>query len=176
MRRQVASTDRSSALRNSVLSLAKTCSMGLRSAVGREEEELGADTAQGGAHGAALVATEIIHNHDVAGLEGRDEELSDVGKEALTVDGSIEDARGGDAIVTKGGQEGHGRPVPVRHLGVQWLATPVPTMAAGHVGLGPRLVDEDQPPGIDAGLVLLPPGPPTSDVRAILFAGEHGFF
>jgi len=45
-----------------------------------------------------------------------------------------------------------------------------------HVGLGPRLVDEDQPPGIDAGLVFLPPGPPTSDVRAILFAGEHGFF
>ena len=109
-------------------------------------------------------------------LEGRDEELSDVGKEALTVDGSIEDARGGDAIVTKGGQEGHGRPVAVRHLGVQWLATPVPAMAAGHVGLGPRLVDEDQPPGIDAGLVFLPPGPPTSDVRAILFAGEHGFF
>jgi hypothetical protein len=49
-------------------------------------------------------------------------------------------------------------------------------MAPGHVGLGPGLVDEHQPMGSDAALVLLPPGPPAGDVRPILLAGEHGFF
>jgi len=45
-------------------------------------------------------------------------------------------------------------------------------MGSGHVGLGPGLVDEDQPPGIDPALIFAPPGPPPGNVRSILLAGE----
>lgn len=92
---------------------------------------LGTDGADRGADGLALVAAEIIHDHDVAGLEGRHEELPDVGEKAAAVDGAIEDARCGDAIVPQGGQEGHRRPVPVGNFGHQRRTAPIPAMGAG---------------------------------------------
>ncbi len=51
-----------------------------------------------------------------------------------------------------------------------------PAMVPGDVGLGPSLLDEHQTTWIDAILGLLPPHPPTGDVRSILLVGEHGFF
>ena len=100
----------------------------------------------------------------------------DPGEEALAVDGPIEQAGGGDPIVTQGGEEGHGRPSPLRCLAMQRLTALSPAMPAGHVRLGPGLVDEHQTLGIDTVLIFLPPGPPSGDLRPILFAGEYGFF
>ena len=39
------------------------------------------------AHGAAFVASEIVHDHDIAALERGDEHLLDIGREPLAVDG-----------------------------------------------------------------------------------------
>jgi len=65
MRFQVVSTVRSAAVRSRVLSLAKTCSMGLRSgAVGGQEEELCAAVANGAADGLAFMRSEIVHDDD----------------------------------------------------------------------------------------------------------------
>ena len=123
MRRQVASTVRSAALRSRVLSLAKTCSIGLRSGrVGRQEEQLGAGSADGAADGLALVAAEIVHDDDVAGPERRDEHLLDIGEEALAVDRAVDDAGRVDAVAAQRGQEGQRAPAAVRHLGDQPLA------------------------------------------------------
>ena len=55
------------------------------------------------------------------------------------------------------------------------VATAAP-MPAGHVGLGPGLVDEHQPLGVKPALMRLPPGPAASDVGAILLAGVQSFF
>jgi hypothetical protein len=49
-------------------------------------------------------------------------------------------------------------------------------MAPGHVGLGPGLVDEDQPFGVEPALVLLPLLASTGDVGAVLFAGVQALF
>jgi hypothetical protein len=49
-------------------------------------------------------------------------------------------------------------------------------MPAGHVGLGPGLVDEYQPLGVKPALIGLPPDPAASDVGAILLAGVQSFF
>src|SRR5262249_11460801 len=113
---------------------------------------------------------------DVADLERRQQELLDPGQEAGAVDGTVEQAGSGDAVVSQRGEEGHGRPAAVRRLAVERLAAPSPAMTPGHVGLGPGLVDEHPTAGIDPVLVLLPPSPPAGDVRSILLAGEHGFF
>jgi hypothetical protein len=49
-------------------------------------------------------------------------------------------------------------------------------VAAGHVGLGPGLVDEHQTFGIKPALMLLPSGAPACDVGAVLLAGVQAFF
>jgi hypothetical protein len=49
-------------------------------------------------------------------------------------------------------------------------------MTPGHVGLGPSLVDEDQPFGFKPALVFLPPLASPGDVGATLLAGVQAFF
>src|SRR6516164_8215045 len=49
-------------------------------------------------------------------------------------------------------------------------------MPAGHVGLGPDLVDEHQALGVKPALMRLPPGPAAGNVGAILLAGVQAFF
>ena len=123
MRFQVASTVRSAALRSSVLSLAKTCSIGLRSGlIGRQEEQLGAGRADRVAHGLALVTAEIVDDDDVAGLERRHQELLDIGQEAFAVDRPVDHARGVDAVVAQRGEEGQRPPVAMRGFGDQPFA------------------------------------------------------
>ena len=67
-------------------------------------------------------------------------------------------------------------PAPVRNFRHQPGTTGAAPVAAGHVGLGPSLVDEDQALGIKPALIHPPAGPPPGDVGAILFAGVQAFF
>jgi hypothetical protein len=58
------------------------------------------------------VQTEIVEDHDVAWLEGRDKELLDIGAEPLAVDGSVEQAgRVGRACLLHAAARPHHRPV-----------------------------------------------------------------
>ena len=56
------------------------------------------------------------------------------------------------------------------------LALGCASVAARHVGRGPRLVDEDETLGIEIGLALEPVFTPLQDIRAILLAGVRGLF
>ena len=56
----------------------------------REEDEASSDVADRLPHGLAFVRAEIVEDHDIAGLQRRDEELFDIGVEALAVDGPVE--------------------------------------------------------------------------------------
>jgi hypothetical protein len=58
----------------------------------------------------------------------------------------------------------------------QALAAQAAAVAAGHVGLRPGLVDEDQPRGVEVDLAVEPGPPPPQDVGAVLFAGVRGLF
>jgi hypothetical protein len=49
-------------------------------------------------------------------------------------------------------------------------------MQAGHVGLDPRLIDEDQSCLSDLALMLLPLSAPPGDVGAILLTGAQALF
>jgi hypothetical protein len=122
------------------------------------------------------VATEIVHDDDVTGLQGWEKNLLDVNCEALTVDRAIENPWCLDPIVTQCGQEGCGLPVAVRDFSCEPGAAWRPAPQGGHVGLGPGLVDEDQALRIDLALVLLPLRAPAGDVRTVAFAGDDAFF
>jgi len=144
--------------------------------VGREKEQLCADRADQAADSLALVATEIVDNDDVALAEGRQKHLLDIGQEAAAIDRAVDDAGGIDPIAPEGCQEGHGPPAALRHLGEQLLPTRRPAAQARHVGLGPGLIDEDQPCRIKSALVGLPASAPVRDVGSILLGGEQRFF
>jgi hypothetical protein len=118
----------------------------------------------------------VVEDHDVAGLEGRNEELFDVGVEAFAVDRPVEQAWRVDAIVAQGGEEGRGLPAAMRNPVDEPLALRRPTAQAGHVGLRPGLVDEDQAPRIDEALIGSPSFAMAADVRAILLARDQGLF
>jgi hypothetical protein len=59
--------------------------------VWRQEQQSGADAPNGTTHGGSLVAGEIVHDHDIARRECRDEALFDLIKEAVSVDWLIDD-------------------------------------------------------------------------------------
>jgi hypothetical protein len=62
------------------------------------------------------------------------------------------------------------------HLGLKPLSTQTPSAQRRHVGLGPGLIDEDEPPRIDLALIGLPARPLAGDVRPVLLAWQNGFF
>ena len=145
-------------------------------AVGWEEQEPGSYGPDGLAHGLTLVAAQIVHDYDVAGRERGYEELLHISGEELAVDRPIEHAGSIDPVVSQRRHEGQRLPLAKRGLGDQLGSTLRPASDRRHVGLGPGLVDEDQPPGIKPTLILLPLRPPPGDLRTILLAGEQAFF
>jgi hypothetical protein len=72
--------------------------------------------------------------------------------------------------------KGQGLPVSARRLGREPLPASASASDRSHVGLDPGFIDESQPAGIEFVLVPLPARSAPGDVRAILFAGQHGFF
>ena len=60
------------------------------------------------------MATEIVHDDNVAGPKGRDEDLLDVDLKALAVDRPLEKPLGIDPVVTQCCQERRCLPVTVR--------------------------------------------------------------
>src|ERR1700733_3907593 len=170
-----ASYVRASAFRSKVLNLAKTCSIGLRSG-----EYLGRNTRRAPtsriARRMAFALWEPRLSRMTTSPEGRNEELFNIGAEAFTVDGPVEQAGRVDAVVAQGGKESRGLPAALRNLVDEPLAFRRPAAQAGHVGFRPRLVDEHQSPGIDKALI----GPPTramaAYVRAVLLARDKRLF
>jgi len=145
-------------------------------AVGRQEQQFSPCRPDGLAHGLALVAAEVVHDHDVAGQERGHEELLDIGGEELAVDRPVEHTWCVDAVMAKRGKEGQRFPLAEGGFGQQLVSAPGPAPDRGHVGLGPGFIDEDEPLGIKPSLILLPLLAPSGDLGPILFGGEQRFF
>ncbi len=95
---QASSIVRFCAMRIQCLILAKTCSIGLRSGEYGGRYHSLAPAFRYLPDGRRLVATEIIHDDDVARFEHGDELLFDIGAEAFAVDRSVEHARGSELV------------------------------------------------------------------------------
>ena len=64
-------------------------------AIGWQVPEGGPGSLDGALDAGDLVGPEIVGNDDVAGLQGRHQDLVDVGAEALAIDRAVEDTRCG---------------------------------------------------------------------------------
>ena len=124
----------------------------------------------------AFVAAEIVDDDNVSWSQRGEQDLLGVGEECVAVDRSVDNAGGFDAIEAQCRQEGQSTPATVRRAGDQPLAPGATPVRAGHVGLGPSLVDEDQARGIKPPLVLLPLSAPSCHVGPSLLAGVQAFF
>jgi hypothetical protein len=100
----------------------------------------------------------------------RHQDLSDPGEEAEGIDRfsahTVQRCRRSAAR-----QQGSMFPVSVRHLGDEALAAGTAPVRAGHVGLHPGLVGEDQTPWINFALALFPLLASTRHVGPVLLAG-----
>lgn len=126
---------------------------------------------------------EIVHDDDVAGLEGGDQQLFHIGKEADTVNrpllvhaSSCENARRIDPVMAECCEEGHCQPVAMRFFTVQFLSPEAAVMGAGHVGFGPCLVDKNQPCWVKPPLMAFPDCAPARDISPLLLQRQHAFF
>jgi len=122
------------------------------------------------------LTAQIVHDDDIAGRKRRDEGLLDPGGKALPVDGTIENAWDIDPIGAKGGDKGQRGPFAKRRPADELGSAFAPPPDRRHVGLGPGLIDEDQPGRINAALVLAPLDPPSRNRWPLLLDGEQSFF
>ena len=97
----------------------------------------------------ALMACEVVHDNDIAGLERGDQNLFDIGLEAHSVDRAIKNKRCGDSVAAKGCQEGRCLPVAIGQFGQEGLAPGAPAMGSGHVGLCPGFINEHKAAGLE---------------------------
>ena len=118
----------------------------------------------------------IVHDDNVALLERGDQDLLDIGKEGLAVDGAIQHEGRGDRVVSQCGEKRQRLPMAVRDLGDERLAAAAPAARAGYVGFGPGFVNKNKTRWINPGLVFFPAEAASGDVGAVLLGGEQGFF
>src|SRR5262249_29794475 len=137
---------------------------------------LGAGGADGAADSLALVAAEIVHDDEVTAAQRGREDLLDINLETLAVDRTIDQPGSVNAVMTQGGQEGHGLPAAMRNACLQPLTAQSPAAPRCHFCLGPCLVNEDQAFAGDPPLIPLPLRPPASDITTIALAGGDAFF
>ena len=177
MASQTVSTLRFAAFRSQCLSLAKSCSIGLRSGeyFGRKKS-LAPACSDRAAHGLALVAPRLSMTTMSPGWSVGDENLLDIEEEPLAVDRPVDEPGRVDAVMAQRGQEGHGLPVAIGHFGLDPLSDRRPAPERGHVGLGPGLVDEHQAGGVDPVLIQNPLRPPARHVGTILLGGDQRLF
>ncbi len=144
--------------------------------VGRQEAQRGPHPLNGGAHGGTLVAAQIVHNDDIARSERWQQTPFDIGQEAGPVHRAIEDTRSRKSVVVQRRHEGQRLPVPMGPVRAQPLAPGAAAMTAGHVRLGPGLIQEHEAARIKLALCALPPAAALRDVRPILLGGHQAFF
>jgi hypothetical protein len=141
-----------------------------------QEEEFGPRRSNSLANGFAFVAGEIVHDHQIARLERWDQRLLDISLEGFGVDRTIEHPGRLDAILAKGGEEGHGFPMAMGYFGHQPFSARRPSPERLHVGFRPGLIDEHQALGINSVLSICPLKASARDVGAVAFAGLDSFF
>lgn len=158
---------RSAALRRSALSLAKAISIGLKSGLygGRWSslDHL--------AHPRPLVAGQVVHDHNVADRQFRDQHLLDVGFEGVAVDWAVENEGSDEALERERADEDRRLPVAVRRAHAQAFALQASASPARHIGGGPGLVDEDQLFWLQIELAVEPVLATLQNVGAVLLGG-----
>ena len=83
-------------------------------AIGGKKAQLGTGSFEHGLYRQALVAGEVVHDHDVARLQIGDEDLADTGSEPVAVDGAVQHHGSHHGVASQTGNEGRRLAMAVR--------------------------------------------------------------
>jgi hypothetical protein len=120
--------------------------------------------------------TDVVHEHDVASLQGRNEKLFGIGFEHLAGHRPLEHKRRGNTIMTQRSDESDGFPIPVWHLLDKPFALRCPPVEAGNRCGDAGFVDKDKALRIKPWLLFLQGLTCGGDVRPVLLGGPQTFF
>jgi hypothetical protein len=123
-----------------------------------------------------FVRRKIVHHHDIAAPERRNQALLHISEEHFSIHGPVDHHGRRHFIVTQGGHESNGLPCPKWHLADQSDAPRSSAPEAHHVGADCSLVEKYQPGGIKQPLLSNPTSACAGDVRALPFSGLQRFF
>src|SRR6266480_1470824 len=104
------------------------------------------------------------------------ERLLDIGAERGPSHRAVEHQGRDDAALAQAGDKGRGAPVAVRHRCDQALAARRPAIKAGHLGVEPGLIEEDEPAPVHVALPGPPALPAPGDIRAVLLGRSQALF
>ena len=145
-------------------------------AVSGKVEKNGATRFDGFLNSGDLMHRNVVHEHDLAFLQGRSQDLLDVGSKCLAVHRAFEYERRRHPVVAQRGDEGRGLPVAVQNLVDQAFAARGAAIEASDIVGDAGFIDENQSSRIK--LWLLPSQGSTigRDVWSILLGGVKAFF
>src|SRR4029450_13017081 len=96
--------------------------------------------------------------------------------EQVSVDCTVDDERGGQAVAAQCAHKGCRLPMPMRHSCDQEMAAFCPAIAPCHVGLHRAFIDENQLRGGPLGLPITPFTPGLGNVLTRLLGSVEGLF
>ncbi len=159
------------------LSSANAISIGFEvGTVGRQICEGGACGLDGLEDAGGLVRRQVIHDHDISGIEGRRQRLLAIGKKSEAIHGAVEHHRRGHSGQPKRTGKGGCLPMPVEGARATALAPLGTPTQPRHLRRQARLVDEDQPGRIEVELAVKPGLALSQDLRPLLLQCVRGFF
>ena len=112
--------------------------------VRRQEPQRRAGAFDGRPHPVDLVRGEIVDDHDVAGLQRRNEDLFDIGQEAGPVHRAIEDPWGGEPRHPQRGDEGAALSPALGCVIGDPLAAGAAPIAPEQIGGDPAFIEKDE--------------------------------
>jgi hypothetical protein len=144
--------------------------------VRRQKAERRADRRDRSADFRLPVHGEVIEDDDIAGAQGRHEDLLDIGEKAAVVDRAIKHRRRRQALRSQGGHDRVGLPMPVGGVIIQAAAAQTATISAQQISRDAAFVHEHPL----ADIAQRHPGAPVAalsrDVGAPLFVRVYRFF
>ena len=143
-------------------------------AVGWPVPEGGPGGLEGPLDAGDLVGPEGVGDDDVAGVQGRHQDLVDVGAEALAIDRAVEDPRCGQPRDPPRGEKRAGLPAPAG--GVDARATRCPAVPPKQIGGDAGFVQPHEVGDIPGRRRRVPRDPRGRDVRPIVLGRPDRFF
>jgi hypothetical protein len=125
---------------------------------------------------ADLVCAEVVGDHDVAGAQGRHEDLFEIREKAGAVDRALEDGGRGEAGHAQRGQKRTGLPAGARRVVVHPRARQTAAVAPQQIRGDAGFVEKREPLEVPRRRVLVPGGARDDDVRSIVFRRPYSFF
>ena len=122
-------------------------------------------------HALHFVSGQIVHHHDVAGLELRAQHLFDVSQEDVTIGGRFDGHDGDPSRGTHGTQHGKRSPVPSGCAFGDSLSADATPVTSRHLRRDAAFVQKYQPFRVDLAGLFAPEAAPDLTVRGVLLGG-----